>query len=526
MKTMYSKPTGFEGKSLSIAIFEEAGLFMDLIAAFQSTEPCFKEGSIFFGTPLVYGTGGDINKGSKGYKTLWSKPHLYGLKKVFISATDYFPGDGVPDEDTGKSVSFFDFRTGKTNSKEALKHILKERALKEGSEGYVKHIQFYPLKESDIFIKNSGGLLNRKKLNAQTTRLDSSPYLQKTGTLEWITKDEQTLKLVSRAKNLKERDKIHFQRKSKLVFVEDEKLGNIKKILDPIDHSKLPYNPDIIGCDSYDDQVAEGKGSLGATVVYRVFCGINQPYDMPIAYLLDRGGSDNDDEFYSATFRLAVYYDTKMLLEHTKILIKNYFLDIGGEAHLKERPDLESSGYNSKAVNTYGLKMPNQYAHRFITKLLRKEVNENWNKIWFEEILNHLIDFGDENADLASAYGMVLAYKLDMFTELTDGIEDEEGYTDPLDEFSSWVMEDGQMVFKSYQDQYKEKNGDPYGYEEKKSIFDPEYDLVGVQKDEYQNNQLSYEDKIKQERDAIFEKYDQDVMSFTLNEIHKNINKN
>ena len=124
MKTMFQKPTGFEGKTLSKVIFEEAGLFMDIIAAFLSTEPCFKEGAKQFGTPMVYGTGGEIDKGSKGYQIMWNKPEKYGLKKVFVSATDYFPGDGVPDEHTKKTISFFDFSTGPTDSKAALSHAV------------------------------------------------------------------------------------------------------------------------------------------------------------------------------------------------------------------------------------------------------------------------------------------------------------------------------------------------------------------------------------------------------------------
>ena len=221
MKTMYAKPTGFEGKSLSMVVFEEAGLFEDIIAAYKSTEPCFKDGANQFGTPLIYGTGGEIDKGSKGYKIMWNNPEKYNLKKIFVSSTDFYPGDNIPDEKTGKKISFFDFKTGRTNKKAALDYIIKERQEKEGSEGYVKHIQSYPVKESDIFIKNSGGLLNRKKLNAQKNNLDNCPYPKTIGRLEWETNDSQTKSLVSRAKNLKEIDKVHFNRGSKIKFVEE-----------------------------------------------------------------------------------------------------------------------------------------------------------------------------------------------------------------------------------------------------------------------------------------------------------------
>ena len=522
MKTMYAKPTGFEGKTLSLVVFEEAGLFEDIIAAYKSTEPCFKEGAIQFGTPLVYGTGGEIDKGSKGYKIMWNNPKKYNLKKVFVSSTDYYPGDGIPDKKTGKSITFFDFKTGRTNHTAAYNYIIAERQEKEGSEGFVKHIQSYPLKESDIFIKNSGGLLNRKKLNAQKNNLENCPYLIKKGRLEWQTTDHTTLKLIARAKNLKEKDKVHFQRGSKVIFVEDAVLGNFTKLLDPVDHKKLPYNPDIIGCDSYDDEVAQGTGSLGATIAYRCFHGVSKAYDLPIAYILDRGDSDDDDVFYSSSFRMCVYYDTQMLLEYTKILIKNYFEGIGGLSHLKARPELEGSGYNSQAVNQYGFKMSNQHSFKLITRLLKAEVNENFDKIWFEELLDHLIDFGESNSDLGSAYGMVLIHKLDMFGYLTDGIEQEDDEPDLLEEMGHWVIEDGKREFKSYADTNPTRDS----MEMEMSVFNPEYDLEGEAKNQFEETKIATQNKIKETRNEVLSKYGNDIMAFTIDEYNRGLDKN
>jgi hypothetical protein len=523
MKTMYAKPTGFEGKTLSLAIFEEAGLFEDIIAAYKSTEPCFREGAIQFGTPLIYGTGGEIDKGSKGYKTMWNNPQKYNLKKVFVSATDYYPGDGFEDEKTGKKISFFDFKTGRTNSKAAYNYIMTERQQKEGSEGYVKHIQSYPLKESDIFIKNSGGLLNRKKLNAQKNNLENCPYPITTGRLEWETDDPATIKLIARAKNLKEIDKIHFNRGSKIVFKEDEELGTVKKIMDPIDHSRLPFNPDIAGCDSYDDEVAEGTGSLGATIIYRCFYSPSKPYDMPIAYILDRGTSDEDDKFYSDTFRLCVYYDVEMLLEYTKILIKSYFEGVGGLKHLKPRPELEGQGYNSKAVNQYGFKMSNQHAFNLIVKLLRQEVNLNFTNIWFDELLDHLIDFGEVNADLGSAYGMVMISKLDMFGALSEDIEQDANDISVIDQMGHWTRENGKMVWKTY----REAHGDnPYEFDSRGSIFDPEFDLVGEEKQAYEESKHTTREMIKEKQEEIMSKYGNDAFAFVMEEHNRKLRNN
>ena len=527
MKTMYAKPTGFEGKTLSLVVFEEAGLFADIIAAFKSTEPCFKEGMIQFGTPIIYGTGGDIEKGSKGYKTMWNKPKDYNLKKVLVTASDYYPGDGVPDGKTKKIISFFDFRTGKTNKEAAEVHILKERLELEGSEGFIKHVQSYPLKESDIFIKNSGGLLNRKKLNAQIRNQENAPHLKVKGYLEWTTKDPVTKRLVAVSRDLKETDKIHLSRGSKLTFIEDDELGTIHKILEPIDSSRMPYNPDIGGCDSYDEDNPGEHASLGGTIIYRCFYAMNQPHDLPIAYILDRGTADNDDEFYSQTLRLSVWYSIEMLVEYTKISIINYFKDVGATQYLKRRPDLTGSGYNSKAQNEFGFKMPNQFAWSLTLRLLKAEVNTNFNNYWFLRILEHLVDYGESNSDLGSALGMVMISKLDLFGDISEGIDEDIEDESVIDGMGFYDMVNGELIYKTYNENDSENNReDEFSIKRNVRGFDPEYDLEGNEREEYHKSLISSRTEVQKRRTSVLEKYSNDVMAFTLEQHNRRVKEN
>jgi len=527
-KTMYAKPTGFEGKTFDTAIFEEAGLFQDLIAAYKSTEPCFKEGSVFFGTPLVYGTGGDIEKDSKGYMDMWNSPReTYNLKKVLVLATDYYPGDGVPDKKTGKAISFFDMKTGRTNERAALEYILQERKFKEGKQGYIKHLQSYPIKESEIFIKSSGGLLNRKKLNVQLQNLPNNPYLVEKGRLEWKTEDPVTLRLVARAKNLKEIDKIHFNRKSKVEFVEDEDFGTFVKILDPIKKHNMPYCPDIAGCDSYDEEMdkeqAKKNISDGATIIYRTFYSVKEPYDIPVGYILDRGDATADDDFFSQNLRCAVRYGYQLLVEYTKIGIINYFTDCGARyEHLMERPEID--GYNSKATNPVGFKMPNQHAWKLILRLLKREVNENFNNIWFEQILLHLINFGDQNADLASAYGMVLIAKLSLFPEETEGIEYDDNDDNYLLDMDTYVNENGRLVTKTYRELFSENGQDDF----RKIVpeFEPELHADETELIEESKAIKARQEEIKSEKKKLLEKYNNDPMAFAIEEFFKEKKKN
>ncbi|RZV60283.1 MAG: hypothetical protein EX254_09165, partial [Flavobacteriaceae bacterium] len=358
IKTMYADSSSFEGKSLSFVIFEEAGLFENLIQSYKATEPCFKEGGIQFGIPMVYGTGGEIEKGSKGYKEMWEQHAAYNLKKVFIPSYEYYPGDGEVDPETGKRISFFDMKTGETNQKAALEHIKEARKkASQSREAYTKHVQSYPIKESEIFIKSKGGILDRIKLNGQLIRINDEdiPVEPKVGRLVWVD-DPTTEKLLARARDNKERTMIRVTKRSKIKFIEDPE-GTVHVCAKPINHDKMEYKPDIGGVDSYDDEVnfEENGKSFGASMIYRCYAGPSQKhYNYPVAYVKERGDSSNDDVFYENTVKLAIYYNAEMLIEYSKTAIVTYFKDCRAEKYMRPRPDLEAVLGPTKSRNEYG----------------------------------------------------------------------------------------------------------------------------------------------------------------------------
>ena len=427
MKTMFADSSAFEGGSYSLVIFEEAGLFENLTASYMATKPCFMEGNIQFGMPFVFGTGAEIDGNSKGYKEMAEKPEAFNMKKIFIPAYMFYPGDGEEDKRTKIKVSFFDYKKGITNRKAALKYILEEREIaKKSKESFVKHIQSYPINEADVFLSDKGGLLDKISLNNQIQEISAgtnkSPVRQ--GRLDWID-SEETTRLLQRAHNLKEKTKIRVKNKSKLVFVDDEN-GTIWKDADPINHNvnHLSYKPDIGGCDSYDDSADDKKGtpSSGALIAYRCFSGPGREFNKPVSILLERGdGSYDDDTFYENSVKMAIYWDMEILVEHTKTHIIRYFIDVGARKYLKDKPDIEEAGTQNHR-NTIGVKMPQQ-VKEVITKLLKLEVKENIHKCYFLNVILDLLKYGSENTDIAMAYGIALLFRMDQFDEITEGIE-------------------------------------------------------------------------------------------------------
>lgn len=426
MKTMFADSAAFEGGSYSLVIFEEAGLFENLIQSYMSTKPCFMEGNIQFGMPFIFGTGAEIDGNSKGYKEMAQNHMAYNLKKIFIPAYYYYPGDGEEDKRTKKKVSFFDFKKGVTDRKAALKYILEEREIaKQSKASYVKHVQSYPINENEVFLSDKGGILDKIILNYQIEQINGnkSPDPVLRGRLEW--QDTEEVKgILQRAHNLREKTKIRVKNKIKLKFVEDPN-GTIWKDASPINQniSHLGYKPDIGGCDSYDEEGDEKNGlSSGCVIAYRCYSGPGRRFNKPVGVLLERGdGSYDDDTFYENAVKMAIYWDMEILVEHTKTHIIRYFKDVGAREYLKNKPEIEEANISNHR-NEIGVKMPAN-VKVLITKMLKLEVKENISKCYFENVILDLLEYGSSNTDIAMAFGIALLHRMDIFEEISDDIE-------------------------------------------------------------------------------------------------------
>jgi hypothetical protein len=515
IQTMFQDAGSFEGKTFRKVLYEEAGLFKNLKAAYRATEPGTKSGATQFGISIVFGTGGEIAGRSKDYKSMWDAAKYEGfmqtpfkMKKVFIPATEFFPGEIIDDE--GKIIDFFNYETGQTHQDKARDFILKElERAKKDIEGYIKVVQTYPLKESHIFQKTSGGVLDIIKLNIQLQRIneDDIPVQIKRGSLEWVD-DEKTKKMLLRAKDTKEKAKIRIANNSKVEFIKDENYGLYYEIDPPINRDDMQHKPDIGGCDSYDEEAIEGKGSNGATVSYRTYSGPSSKYNYPSAYLSERGDSSNDDTFYENTLKMAVYRNMEILVEYSKIDIIKYFIDVNAEKYLKNKPDLRGH-LNSKAQNEFGQRMTGE-AKILVTRLLKAEIRENYDKYWFQEMLLDLTDYGDKNTDISMALGMCLLFKLEIFNDISDGVEFDDTQKNDFDIDYYYVDIDGKLKMTNFGNE---------DYSIKLEKFNPETDYNDSGYEHY-NKIKEHREKEKNEADKLLielkEKYGEDQFNIIM----------
>lgn len=430
LRTMGLNPNVFKGERLSMMIFEEAGEFRKLIEGFRASEPCFRRGSEQFGVPIVGGTGGNILNASADFKTMWYTHEDFNLRQLFIPVTMCYQG-------------FFDFTTGKSDIAAARKHEEERRAkLEQGDQhSFNLHVQNYPFDPEESFMKSGRSPFNISKINNQRKKILSNKYHEyrlEEGDFEWL--DDELTK--------KDGDTRQFNKRvfgSKVKFV--KKKGGPVKILehpmmDPNDPEKHKYwNLDIGGVDSFDQDDVGASDSEGAAIIYRRFVNLDTPYNFPIATLKFR--SNRAEEFYEKVLQMAIYYNSKMLIEYTKIGIIEYFQRNGAQRYMKEKPhSVHTAGTTTR--NKFGVHMNKQIKELGI-ELMADEIDKHVHDNWFIDLLDEFVDFGERNTDLAMAYMMCQIHNFDI-SKVRVIKEEEVLEADPYS-WGEWVPDmEGNMV--------------------------------------------------------------------------------
>jgi hypothetical protein len=170
-------------------------------------------------------------------------------------------------------------------------------------------------------------------------------------------------------------------------------------------------NLDIGGVDSYDQDKAGASDSLGSAIIYRRFANVDIPCDYVVAEYTDRPPKKED--FWDGVLKLAVYYNSKMLVEYTKIGILDYFKRMNALKYLKEKPE---SAHNpgSKTRNRYGVHM-NKQIKSLLEDLIDDYIRENIEDIWFLDLIDELANYGLQNTDRAMAFGLCLIHNIDNY---------------------------------------------------------------------------------------------------------------
>ena len=394
------KPNAFRGTSLNFMVFEEAGEFLKLKRSFESSEDCFKEGDVFFGTPIIGGTSNNMEIESDDYMEMFYNAERYNLKPVFIKASKVFG-------------SFFDMSTGQSDVKGAEAYVKAEAQRRKESgdlQTYYSYLQENPLEVEHAFFKSGATPFDLSKINGQISNIMTNKNFDivRRGRLDWPKNKE---------------GKTVFG--GKPIWVDDDGSideNDINKDLFPFEMIERPLenikNAHVSAVDPYhiDDELEEmkkgGKGdnkSKGSMCVYRRFVNTNTVSELPVCFYTDRPYSK--EAFYENCLKMCIYYDCQVLVEYNDDGFLKYFIKNKMTRYLKERPRSADSP-NSKALNKYGVHMKS-FQKKLLTELVDEYVKKHWEDIYFLKLLNELAVYGKKNTDRVMAFGMALIHAMD-----------------------------------------------------------------------------------------------------------------
>jgi len=179
------------GESTDLMGFEEAGKFEHLLTAYTISESTFRDGDIMTGVPLIWGTGGDMEKGTRDFAEMYYNPEPYGLRSYeniydenatgncgwFVDDMWYYPGsvtkkhfiNGKKKEVTTPFVD----EQGNSNRKEAEESLDTKRSIRrKGSRAaYNKFITQQPKNPAEAFLRVQGTMFDTVRASARLSHI-------------------------------------------------------------------------------------------------------------------------------------------------------------------------------------------------------------------------------------------------------------------------------------------------------------------------------------------------------------------
>lgn len=421
--TLKDNPDVVRGKAGKLIIFEEAGSFSELGAAWQIARPSVEQDGMAFGTMIAFGTGGDEDSHFETLKDMFYNPDGYNCIG-FDNIWDETPSD--------KKCGFFipqytnmDFRDdagnriymdndGNTLRRKSVEYILAERRkVIENATNSVavdRYVAEHCITPQEACLEFGGNIFPKKELQEQLAKIrinKSLSNMKQVGDLVWET--DGSLKWVIK----KHGDITHYPLKK-----DDDPTGSIVIWEHPM--KDAPIGLYILGVDPYDHDQS-GTNSLGSTFVYKRFQDFENYYDIIVAEYTGRPSTA--EEYYENLRKLAVYYNGRIMYENERKGLFPYFTAKHCDYLLADQPDIISDIVgNTKVQRKKGCHMNKQikqWGEGIIKDWLNEEQapgKKNLHNILSEPLLEELISYNDTgNFDRVMALMQVMIYREQLY---------------------------------------------------------------------------------------------------------------
>lgn len=352
------------GKRYRKLVMDESGEVVDLIPMWSKSEPCITQDAVRTGTPLIFGTVGEISKAGKGLMEMWKNHKAYDLLQFGI---------------WGYNAMFCD-EYGNDLVEEGVRYIIYKRFQLESAAKRTRDefFQMFPLNENDAFLNvNVCGVGNPKLISDQYLRLKDNPPQKSVGSMR---------------RNLDGSVDFVPNPNGKIVVYDrpdpTRKNGYVAGA-DPADHDDLVKERDV--------------SNLALAIVAKPYGG--EPPKLVLEFV--SRPAKLDDWFREAALCLQWYNNTKVLAEDNRARMINYFKE--HFPNLLAMTPKSVASVRGGVELKYGIKMTAE-RKELMRGLIEDNVDNYHEFIPSLRLLEEFKEFGSEHGsdDFAVAYGWSL----------------------------------------------------------------------------------------------------------------------
>lgn len=382
-RSLKNTPNKASGLSTTRILFEEAGEITNLKQAYRFSEPTIRDGEIYTGLILIYGTGGDMTSMTQDFADMFLNPDSYNLKcysniyengekqnskcGFFISEMWYRPGGYLLDSKGNKYESVDENGNPLHWVAEILLDKEREKAKSSSQASYETLISQKCKTPSEAFLRPQGNVFPVAMLYERVKFLMSNDRYKifPSGVLEWTRDPEKPV----RFKPTQEVKPIYFY-----PHKSNESLKSAVIIYESPPVESFPQDLYKIGIDPVRFDKSGGK-SLFSVLVYKQLNNFDTGVHSTIVAEYT-GRNDLNDLNNEIALQLSLYYgNAEVMCENEAGQdLFNYFKRKGYSYLLATQPDsiIKREFQTTRVARTFGSPMHEKM------KALCEKLTLNW----------------------------------------------------------------------------------------------------------------------------------------------------
>lgn len=431
--SLKDNPDSVRGKAGKLILWEEAGTFPELEAAWQIARPSVEQDGIAFGTMIMFGTGGDQGSAVAALRRAFYDPKSFNcleFENIWDEGAQNRPcGFFVPqhtnldirDKDGNRLYMDKDGNTIHNKSRDFILGLRKQELENAVSSQQIdRYIAEHSETPAEAFTELSGNIFPKKELQKQLAKIRTNKKIQNHKQVGFLTEANGEM-----IWNIQKGGDITQYPLPK----DTDPKGAIVIWEHPVKNA--PFGLYIAGIDPYDHDQS-GTNSLGSCIIYKRFQDFESYSDIIVAEYTGRPATA--EIFYENVRKLLIYYNARAMVENQNTGIFTYFNNKHCSYLLADQPDIIKDIVNNSSVNRRkGCHMNKEiklWGEGKIKEWLEEKRNDEQlglNTILSEPLLEELIQYNDKiNVDRIMAFMQVMIYKEQLYNTKVKQKEEEE----------------------------------------------------------------------------------------------------